>query len=85
MESLGYIDNKDVEKEKDDDIYINVLNKSEDKILDEQNSTGSMDNAELRTSFKKLTYDHFYNLKLGFLHKSDFQETNMIIENNRKT
>ena len=82
LESLGYIDNKDVEKEKDDDIYINVLNKSEDKILDEQNSTGSMDNAELRTSFKKLTYDQFYNLKLGFLHKSDFQETNMIIENN---
>ena len=81
LENLGYIDNNDIEKEKDDDIYINVLNKSDEKIPDEQNSTGSMDNAELRTSFKKLTYDKFHNLKIGFLHKSDFKETNMIIEN----
>ena len=82
LESLGYIDNKIVEKEKDDDIYINVLNKSDDNIVDDQNSIGSMDNAELRTSFKKLTYDKFHNFKSGFLHKSDFKETNMIIENN---
>ena len=82
LESLGYIDNKIIEKEKDDDIYINVLNKSDDNLADDQNSIGSMDNAELRTSFKKLTYDKFHSFKSGFLHKNEFKETNMIIESN---
>ena len=87
LESLGYIDNKDFEEEKDDDIYINVLNKSNDQVLDDQLSSGSMDNAELRTSFKKLTYDKLENFKLGFFHKAqtkeikESKETNMIIEN----
>ena len=56
LESLGYIDNNDIAVEKDDDIYINVLNNSDDKIMDEQHSTGSMDNAELRLTNKKLTF-----------------------------
>jgi serine/threonine protein kinase len=87
LESLGYIDNKDFAEEKDDDIYINVLNKSNDQVLDDQLSSGSMDNAELRTSFKKLTYDKLENFKLGFFHKAqtkeikESKETNMIIEN----
>ena len=86
LENLGFIDNNDIVEEKDDDIYINVLNKSNDHIQDEQNSTGSMDNAELRTSYKKLSYDNFQNFKKNFFHKSESKSTenltNMIIENN---
>ena len=84
LEKLGYIDNNDIAQEKDDDIYLNVINKSEDKNLDEQNSFGSVDNADLRTSFKKLRYDNFQNFKKGFFNKSLTKlsdNSNMIIEN----
>ena len=90
LENLGYINNKDYAQEKDDDIYINVLNSCEEKIQDEQLSTGSMDNAELKTSYKKLTYNKLENIKLGLLNKNTNkineikeikENNNMIIEN----
>ena len=85
LESLGYIDNNDIAVEKDDDIYINVLNNSDDKIMDEQHSTGSMDNAELRLTNKKLTFDRFQSFRMSFFllfeNKLNKNE-NMIIENN---
>ena len=83
LENLGYINNKDFAQEKDDDIYVNVLNNLDEKMQDEQNSINSMDNAELKTSFKKLTYDKLENIKLGLLYKNPpkIKETNMIIEN----
>ena len=85
LESFGYIGNSDVAVEKDDDIYINVLNKSDDKIMDEQHSTGSMDNAELKLNKKKLTFDRFQTFKMSFHQKAGNQlnkNENMIIENN---
>ena len=86
LENLGYIDNNDIAKEKDDDIYINVLNKSDDKIMDEQHSTGSMDNAEFTMGSKKKSYEKLSDLKLNFLNKSAIKlskdNNNMIIENN---
>ena len=85
LESFGYIGNSDVAVEKDDDIYINVLNKSDDKIMDEQHSTGSMDNAELGLNKKKLTFDRFQTFKMSFHQKAGNQlnkNENMIIENN---
>ena len=87
LENLGYINNKDYAQEKDDDIYINVLNNCEEKIQDEQLSTGSMDNAELKTSYKKLTYNKLENIKLGLLNKNtnkinEIKEIKEIKENN---
>ena len=85
LESLGYIDNNDIAVEKDDDIYINVLNNSDDKIMDEQHSTGSMDNAELRSTNKKLTFDRFQSFRTSFFPKKENKlnkNENMIIENN---
>ena len=85
LESLGYIDNNDIAVEKDDDIYINVLNNSDDKIMDEQHSTGSMDNAELRLTNKKLTFDRFQSFRMSFFPKKEIKlnkNENMIIENN---
>ena len=85
LESLGYIDNNDIAVEKDDDIYINVLNNSDDKIMDEQHSTGSMDNAELRLTNKKLTFDRFHSFRMSFFPKKENKlnkNENMIIENN---
>lgn len=85
LESLGYIDNNDIAVEKDDDIYINVLNNSDDKIMDEQHSTGSMDNAELRLTNKKLTFDRFQSFRTSFFPKKENKlnkNENMIIENN---
>ena len=85
LESLGYIDNNDIAVEKDDDIYINVLNNSDDKIMDEQHSTGSMDNAELRLTNKKLTFDRFQSFRMSFFPKKANKlnkNENMIIENN---
>ena len=85
LESLGYIDNNDIAVEKDDDIYINVLNNSDDKIMDEQHSTGSMDNAELRLTNKKLTFDRFQSFRMSFFPKKENKlnkNENMIIENN---
>ena len=84
LESLGYIDNNDIAVEKDDDIYINVLNNSDDKIMDEQHSTGSMDNAELRLTNKKLTFDRFQSFRMSFFPKKENKlnkNENMIIEN----
>ena len=85
LESLGYIDNNDIAVEKDDDIYINVLNNSDDKIMDEQHSTGSMDNAELRLTNKKLTFGRFQSFRMSFFPKKENKlnkNENMIIENN---
>ena len=85
LESFGYIDNNDIAVEKDDDIYINVLNNSDDKIMDEQHSTGSMDNAELRLTNKKLTFDRFHSFRMSFFPKKENKlnkNENMIIENN---
>ena len=87
LESFGYIGNSDIAVEKDDDIYINVLNKSDDKIMDEQHSTGSMDNAELKLNKKKLTFDRFQTFKMSFHQKAGNQlnkNENMIIENNEE-
>ena len=84
LESLGYIDNNDIAVEKDDDIYINVLNKSDDKIMDEQHSTGSMDNAELRLTSKKKTFDRFQSFRMSFFPKKENKlnkNEDMIIEN----
>ena len=74
LESLGYINNNDIAKEKDDDIYINVLNKSDNDIFDDRNSIGSMDNAELRISGKKLTYDKLNNFLRDSLQKNENKE-----------
>jgi len=86
LEKYGYIDNNDIAKEKDDDIYINVLNKSDDKIMDDQHSTGSMDNAEFTVGSKKKSHEKLSDLKLGLLNKSAIKlskdNNNMIIENN---
>jgi serine/threonine protein kinase len=91
LESLGYINNNDIAQEKDDDIYINVLNKSDNDIFDDRNSIGSMDNAELRISGKKLTYDKLNNFLRDSLQKNENKEIqdnkdikDMIIEENVK-
>ena len=85
LESYGYIDNIDESKDKDDDIYMNVLNKSENEIFyDDNNSIGSMDNADLSTSCKRLNSNNF-NLLRKSLNPSinDLREykDNIIIEN----
>jgi len=88
LESYGYIENKDESKDKDDDIYVNVLNKSENDILyDDNNSIGSVDNADLSTSCKRLSNNN-YNLLRNSLNCSindlkDFKD-NMIVENFNK-
>ena len=88
LESYGYIENKDESKDKDDDIYVNVLNKSENDILyDDNNSIGSVDNADLSTSCKRLTCNNF-NLLRNSLNCSlnDLKDSkdNMIVENFNK-
>ena len=88
LESYGYIENKDESKEKDDDIYVNVLNKSENDILfDDKNSIGSADNADLSTSCKRLTYHNFNIFKSSLSNNNinDLKEKdNIIIENFNK-
>ena len=86
LQIFGYIPITDESKEKDDDIYINVLNKSEnDSLYDDKNSVGSADNAELSTSCKRLN-----NYNINFLRNSlcntinDTKDNNMIIENLNK-
>ena len=86
MQIFGYIPITDESKEKDDDIYINVLNKSEnDSLYDDKNSVGSADNAELSTSCKRLN-----NYNINLLRNSlcntinDTKDNNMIIENLNK-
>ena len=88
LESYGYIENKDESNEKDDDIYVNVLNKSENDILfDDKNSIGSADNADLSTSCKRLTY-HNFNIFKSSLSNNNINDLkdkdNMIIENFNK-
>ena len=90
LETYGYIINKDElkEKEKDDDIYVNVLNKSDnDTPFDDNSSIGSADNADLRSSLRRLNHNNITNINLF---KSSFSgsltdlKDNMIIENNNK-
>ncbi len=80
LESLGYIEVKDEHKEKDDDIYINVLNKSDNDIFDERNSLGSVDNAELSISCKKLN-NSINLIKSNISSNLSDCKDNMIIEN----
>ena len=85
LQSFGYIPITDASKEKDDDIYINVLNKSEyDALCDDKNSIGSADNAELSTSCKRLNNN--INLLRNSLSNSIkvTEDNNMIIENLNK-
>ena len=83
LESLGYIEVKDEHKEKDDDIYINVLNKSDNDIFDERNSLGSVDNAELSISCKKLN-NSINLIKSNISSNLSNCKDNMIIENTIK-
>ena len=83
LESLGYIEVKDEHKEKDDDIYINVLNKSDNDIFDERNSLGSVDNAELSISCKKLN-NSINLIKSNISSNLSDCKDNMIIENTIK-
>jgi serine/threonine protein kinase len=85
LENYGYIDKIDESKDKDDDIYVNVLNKSENDILfDDNRSIGSVDNADLSTSCKRLSSNNL-NLLRKTLNSSlnDLKEfkDNMIIDN----
>ena len=85
LENYGYIEIKDESKGKDDDIYVNVLNKSDNDILfDDNNSLGSADNAELSTNYKRLNSSNIISLKNNL--RSSLKETNdnMIIENMEK-
>ena len=86
--SFGYIRNKDElkENEKDDDIYVNVLNKSDndDILFDDNNSIGSVDNADLRSSFKRFKYNNISLLKSSFSGSLSDLKDNVIIENINK-
>jgi serine/threonine protein kinase len=84
LENLGYIEIKDEYREKDDDIYINVLNKSDnDALYDDKNSIGSADNADLSISCKKL--NNSINLfKSSLISNINELKENMIIENTSK-
>ena len=86
LEGLGYIDVKDDYKDKDDDIYINVLNKSENDLSEDRNSLGSADNAELSISCKRLNNSNFNLFKNSLSNsvndlKDNKDNNNMIIEN----
>ena len=85
LENFGYIVNKDESMEKDDDIYVNVLNKSENDILfDDRNSIGSVDNADLSTSCKRLSYNNKNVFKNSLSHNINDLKDNMIIEKENK-
>jgi len=85
LENFGYIVNKDESMEKDDDIYVNVLNKSENDILfDDRNSIGSVDNADLSTSCKRLSYNNKNVFKNSLSHNINDLKDNMIIEKDNK-
>ena len=85
LESYGYIDKKDELSDKDDDIFMNVLNKSENDILfDDNNSIGSVDNADLSTSCKRLNSNNFSLLRKSLNPSiNDLKEykDNIIIDN----
>jgi len=85
LENFGYIVNKDESMEKDDDIYVNVLNKSENDILfDDRSSIGSVDNADLSTSCKRLSYNTLNVFKNSLSHNINDSKDNMIIEKDNK-
>ena len=85
LENFGYIVNKAESMEKDDDIYVNVLNKSENDILfDDRNSIGSVDNADLSTSCKRLSYNNKNVFKNSLSHNINDLKDNMIIEKDNK-
>ena len=82
LEDYGYIEIKDESKGKDDDIYVNILNKSDnDSFFDDNNSLGSADNAELTKSCKRLNSGNLILFKNSL--RASMKETNdnMIIEN----
>ena len=86
LEAWGYIDMKDDYKDKDDDIYINVLNKSENDLFDDRNSIGSADNADLSISCKRINNSNFNLFKYSLSNsindsKDNKDNNNMIIEN----
>jgi serine/threonine protein kinase len=87
LETYGYIINKDElkEKEKDDDIYVNVLNKSDnDAIFDDNNSIGSADNADLQNSFRRLNYNNISLFRSSLSGSLNNLKDNMITENINK-
>ena len=88
LEKYGYIEIKDDSKDKDDDIFINVLNRSENNIsFDERNSIGSADNAELSKSCMRINTSNYNLLKNSFsnsLNNINDSEDHMIIENLNK-
>jgi serine/threonine protein kinase len=85
LENFGYIVNKDESLEKDDDIYVNVLNKSENDILfDDRNSIGSVDNADLSTSCKRLSYNNMNVFRNNLSHNRNDSKDNMLIEKDNK-
>ena len=88
LEKYGYIDINDDSKDKDDDIFINVLNRSENNIsFDERNSIGSADNAELSKSCMRINTSNYNLLKNSFsnsLNNINDSEDHMIIENLNK-
>ena len=87
LETYGYIINKDElkEKEKDDDIYVNVLNKSDNNaIFDDNNSIGSADNADLQNSFRRLNYNNISLFRSSLSGSLNNLKDNMITENINK-
>ena len=87
LETYGYIINKDElkENEKDDDIYVNVLNKSDnDAIFDDNNSIGSADNADLQNSFRRLNYNNISLFRSSLSGSLNNLKDNMITENINK-
>ena len=88
LENYGYIEIKNESKEKDDDIFINVLSRSENDIsFDERNSIGSADIAELNKSHKRINTGNFVLYKSSFSHSLNNindSKDNMIIENFNK-
>jgi serine/threonine protein kinase len=88
LETYGYIINKDElkEKEKDDDIYINVLSKSEnDTLFDDNSSIGSADNADLKSSFRKLNYNNINLFRSSLSGSLNNLKDNLITENINKS
>ena len=87
LETYGYIINKDElkEKEKDDDIYVNVLIKSDhETIFDDNNSIGSADNADLQSSFRRLNYNNISLFRSSLSGSLNNLKENMITENINK-
>lgn len=82
--NFGYIENKDESMKNDDDIYLNVLNKSENDIFDDRNSIGSADNADLSLSYKKLNSSAFNIFKSSLSHSINDSKDNMEIDNLNK-